>query len=93
MINSVKTSAPVIKGCSKNVVVVKSPAPMFSEALFILKDEAFRDNTADRNALLNQAYEAARGYSNVRSGRIPWAAMAISSAAGACAALLISIFF
>lgn len=94
MIGSAKASTGVVKGCSKNVIVVKSPSPMFSEALFILKDEPFYGAQADSKALLKQAHAAARQYTEPLRKRksVPWAAMLLSSAFGAATAMLISLF-
>ncbi len=94
MIGPAKTAFGVIKGCSKNVIVVKSPSPMFSEALFILRDEPFYEVGTDSKALLRQAHAAARQYTEpLRKRRsMPWAAMLLSSAFGAGAAVLINLF-
>lgn len=94
MIGSAKAPTGVVKGCSKNVIVVKSPAPMFSEALFILKDEPFYEPAADSRALLKQAHAAARQYTQplrIRR-RIPWAVILLSAAFGAAAASLVTLF-
>lgn len=94
MIGSAKASTGVVKGCSKNVIVVKSPTPMFSEALFILKDEPFYEVGVDSKALLKQAHAAARQYTEPlrKQKSIPWAAMLLSSAFGAGTATLITLF-
>ncbi|MBQ7895113.1 MAG: hypothetical protein IJ364_00975 [Oscillospiraceae bacterium] len=58
----------VLKGYCRNIIVVKSPSPMFSEAIFILKDELFTGSKCDSRDILKQAEEAARSYSSGLSG-------------------------
>ena len=63
------TKQRILKGCSRNVIVVKSPAPMFSEAIFLLKDELFTSSDADCRSLLSQAEAAAKQYSLELKGK------------------------
>ena len=49
-----------LKGCMRQVIVVKPPDERFREAIFILRDDYLADPQADREALLRQAREAAR---------------------------------
>ena len=94
MIGPVKTSAPVIKGCSKNVIVVKSPGPMFSEALFILKDDAFLEPGSDSKAILRQA-KAAAGQLTLplhRKKTFVGTAMFLSALFGGAVSIMITLF-
>ena len=43
-------------------MVVPTPDPMFSEAVFILRDEALREPGVSREELLRQAARAAESY-------------------------------
>ena len=52
---------PVIKGRAANVIVVKSPDPMFSEAIFVLRSDAISSSGLSRSELLRQAKQAAEG--------------------------------
>ena len=52
----------MIKGISRQVIVVQSPEPkMFEQAIFILRDEVIGDGITD-DALLKEAQAAIRGY-------------------------------
>lgn len=51
-----------IKGCTKTVIVVKPPDPMFREAVFILREDYLTGDEANRRQLLLQARDAARSY-------------------------------
>ena len=52
----------MVKGISRQVIVVQSPEPkMFEQAIFILKDEAVGEGVTD-DALLKEAQAAIRGY-------------------------------
>ena len=62
----------VIKGCSRSAVVVKSPGPLFSEAIFLLRNELLEGEGDCRRALLRQAEEAAgRQAAALSPGRRP----------------------
>ena len=51
----------MVKGISRQVIVVHSPEPkMFEQAIFILKDDAVGEGITD-DALLKEAQEAIRG--------------------------------
>ena len=52
---------PVIKGRAANVIVVKSPDPMFSEAIFVLRSDAISGSGLSRAEILSQARRAAEG--------------------------------
>ncbi len=51
-----------IKGCTKTVIVVKPPDPMFREAVFILREDYLTGDEANRRQLLLQARDVARRY-------------------------------
>ena len=52
----------MVKGISRQVIVVQSPEPkMFEQAIFILRDEVIGDGITD-DALLKEAQAAIRGY-------------------------------
>lgn len=51
----------MVKGISRQVIVVQSPGPeMFEQAIFILKDEAVGEGITDE-ALLKEARQAIHG--------------------------------
>ena len=52
----------VLKGSMKNVIVVHPPGGIFSEAVFILRDDYFQTPGISRAALLSQARAAAEEY-------------------------------
>ena len=52
----------MVKGISRQVIVVQSPEPkMFEQAIFILKDEALGEGITD-DALLKEARQVIQGY-------------------------------
>ena len=51
-----------VKGCMKNVIVLKPPDPMFREAVFILRDDYLMGDELNRQELLLQARAAAQSY-------------------------------
>lgn len=53
-----------VKGCVRNVIVVKPGDSAFKEAVFILRDDYFSSAGHSRSALLSQAREAARRYTD-----------------------------
>lgn len=53
---------PVVHGNMRRVIVVHPPDPMFTEAMFILKDDYFQNPGLSRQELLKQAKEAAGDY-------------------------------
>ena len=58
----------MVKGISRQVIVVQSPEPkMFEQAIFILKEDALGEGVTD-DALLKEAQAAIRGYDK-RSGK------------------------
>ena len=54
-----RTVPPRLRGKLRRAVVVPTPDPMFSEAVFILRDEKLRDPGLSRDELLRQAVRAA----------------------------------
>ena len=54
-----RTLPPRLRGKLRRAVVVPTPDPMFSEAVFILRDEALREPGVSREELLRQAARAA----------------------------------
>ena len=57
-----RTVPPRLRGKLRRAVVVPTPDPMFSEAVFILRDEALREPGVSRDELLRQAARAAERY-------------------------------
>ena len=53
---------PVIRGNMRRIIVVEPPDPIFSEAMFILRDDYFQTPGLSRQELLQQAQNAARNY-------------------------------
>lgn len=61
----------MVKGISKRVVLVKSPAnTIFEEAIFILKEEALAQNGVDAEQVLKQACDVAERYASKSAKRI-----------------------
>ena len=57
-----RVSASRLRGRMRQAVVVPTPDALFSEAVFILRDEALREPGLDREELLRQASRAAESY-------------------------------
>lgn len=53
-----------VKGCMRNVIVVKPDDPIFREAVFILRDDYFSSSKRSRRELIMQAKAAARSYTD-----------------------------
>ena len=53
---------PRLRGKLRRAVVVPTPDPLFSEAVFILRDDRLRDPGVTRDELLRQAARAAESY-------------------------------
>ena len=82
-----RSAAPrpgALKGCMRNVIVVKPPDKRFQEAVFILRDDYFLSPGADEAELLRQAKEAARDYTLEAAPaarlRLPWLLLGFSLA-------------
>ena len=79
-------SAPRLRGKMRRAVVVPSPDPFFTEAVFILRDEALREPGLTREELLRQASRAAESYTETAlpaTGRVslrPGAAFLLGAA-------------
>ena len=58
----VRMTPPRLRGKLRRAVVVPTPDAMFSEAVFILRDEALREPGMSREELLRQASRAAELY-------------------------------
>ncbi len=53
----------MVKGITRQVILVKSPDPkLFEEAIFIVKDEALAREGVDAARVLREARQAADGY-------------------------------
>ena len=87
-----RETLPVVRGNMRRVIVVEPPDPMFSEAMFILRDDYFQTPGLSRQELLQQAKNAARdcvGTAAPREPRRPIFPTAMSIfALGAAAAIL-----
>ena len=57
-----RTIPPRLRGKLRRAVVVPTSDPMFSEAVFILRDDALREPGVSRDELLRQAARAAESY-------------------------------
>lgn len=73
----------MVKGISRQVIVVQSPEPkMFEQAIFILKDEALGEGITEE-ALLKEAQQAIRGYDKISKKRHFYLYGAVWAAGGA----------
>lgn len=73
----------MVKGISKQVILVQSPEPkMFEQAIFILKEDAVGDGISD-DALLREAQQAIRGYDKQSKKRHFYLYGAVWATAGA----------
>ena len=64
-----------VRGCARNVIVVRPPDKRFQEAVFILRDDYLLSPEADRDRLLREAREAAADYTASllpTRRRFPW---------------------
>ena len=57
-----KPASSLLRGKLRRAVVVPTPDAFFSEAVFILRDEALRAPGLDREALLREASRAAESF-------------------------------
>jgi len=85
----------MVKGISKRVVVIKSPDPeVFEEAIFIVREDFFRQGGVSSDELVRQARRVALDYTKCLPGsrklwaRIPAPAIAAAGAAATGIALL-----
>ncbi len=51
--------SPVLRGCMRRMLVIKPPGDIFTEAVFILKDDYFQTPGLSRQELFRQAETAA----------------------------------
>lgn len=83
----------MVKGITRQVILVKSPDPkLFEEAIFIVKEEAMNREGVSADQVIRQARQAADGY--LRGNRIwkgPFGRLTgpVWAAAGAAAASLL----
>ena len=62
----------MVKGTSRRVVVVDSPDPhIFEQAIFIVRNDAFRKEGVTPEQVVNEACRVARGCTD-DGGRRPW---------------------
>lgn len=52
----------IIRGKAGNIIVVKTPNPLFTEAIFVLRDDIFARRELSREEILRQATAAAENY-------------------------------
>lgn len=87
-------NAPVLRGNMKTVLVVKEPTPMFSQAVFILRDNYFSNASLSREELMTQARDAADVYCgsfHLPRGRKSAISLAAMSAAGGSALTILAL--
>ena len=86
----------MVKGISRQVIVVQAPDPkMFEQAIFILKEDAVGEGITD-DALLKEAQQAIRGYDKQSKQRHLYLYGAVWAAGGAILtglAWLLTIWF
>ena len=86
----------MVKGISRQVIVVQSPEPkMFEQAIFILKEDVVGEGVTDE-ALLKEAQQAIRGYDKQSKKRHFYLYGAVWATGGALltgAAWLLSVLF
>lgn len=77
----------MVKGITRQVILVKSPDPkLFEEAIFIVREEAMNQEGITPEQVIRQARRAADGYlrqNQVRCGRLQRLSGAVWCAAGA----------
>ena len=85
-------SVPLLRGNMKSVIVVKAPTPIFTQAVFILRDDYFSDASVSREALMTQARSAADIYCGSfrrpRDGKKPFALAGMSAATASALTIL-----
>ena len=60
----------MVKGITRQVILVKSPDPrLFEEAIFLVRDEALAREGVDAEQVIRQARQAADGYLRRSGGR------------------------
>ena len=86
----------MVKGITRQVILVKSPDPkLFEEAIFIVKEEALAREGVSADQVIRQARQAADGYLksgrawNRQLGRPRWTYVPLWTAVGAAAASVV----
>ena len=89
----------VVKGITRQVILVKSPDPrLFEEAIFIVKEEALNREGVTPERVMREARQAADGYLkqgrawNRRLDRLPAALWGAVGAATASAGWMVWLF-
>ena len=89
----------MVKGITRQVILVKSPDPkLFEEAIFLVKEEALAREGVSADQVLKEARQAADGYLKQgrawsrRLDRIPGAAWGAVGAAAASAGWMTWLF-
>ena len=60
----------MVKGISRRGIVVRSPDPRFFEqAIFLMKEDAFHNNTVSADQVVTEACRIAREYTRSQGGR------------------------
>jgi len=83
-----QTAAPVLRGNMHRAIVLKAPDDIFSQAVFILKDDFMQGEGVSRKELLRQAGEAAALYCGRRKNYFVFLAPAAVFLLGAATAIL-----
>ena len=89
----------MVKGITRHVIVIKSPDKrLFDEAIFIVREDAYRESGVTGDDIIREAQSVADNYirHNVKSGllsRVPAPVYAALGAAVTAAAWLITAFF
>ena len=82
----------MVKGTTRQVILVKSPDPkLFEEAIFLVREEALAREGVSADQVIRQARQAADGYlkgSRVWNRRLSGLSGPLGGAAGALAASL-----
>lgn len=77
----------MVKGITRQVVVVKGPDPkLFEQAIFLVREDALTDGGISEETLLKQARQAC---AEKEAGLRAWLPKLLWAAAGACAMGLI----
>ncbi len=83
----------VVKGITRQVILVKSPDPkLFEEAIFIVKEEAMQREGVTAEQVIRQARKAADGYlkgNRIRKSALERFAGPVWAAGGAAVASLV----
>ena len=83
----------MVKGISKQVIVVDAPEPkLFEQAIFILKEEALNREGVTDEALLKEAKQLLHNHSRERKKAVSGPVWAFAGAAMTGLAWLLSVF-